>query len=207
MASPTGPLAALVETLGEDVDLKDGRRVHLRPIRPDDADLLVEANERLSPASRHFRWFTSRPHLSSETAGYLAAVDFRSRFAIVATVAEDGIEHIVAVARFDLAPDEAVAEFALAVRDDYQGAGLGTLLWHRLVELARARGVRRLTAGVLADNQRMKDLLRKQGVSAGVVQSGVVDFGISLDDPPSVLSVLGILARHRSGGEVQKPSA
>ena len=207
MASPTGPLAALVETLGEDVDLRDGRRVHLRPIRPDDADLLVEANERLSPASRYFRWFTSRPHLSSEMAGYLAEVDFRSRFAIVATVAEDGVEHIVAVARFDLAPDEAVAEFALTVRDDYQSAGLGTLLWYRLVELARARGVRRLTAAVLADNQRMKDLLRKQGVSAGVVESGVVEFGISLDDPPSVLSVLGILARHRSGGEVQKSSA
>jgi GNAT superfamily N-acetyltransferase len=207
MASPTGPLAALAETLGEYADLRDGRRVHLRPIRPDDADLLVEANERLSPASRYFRWFTSRPHLSSETAGYLAEVDFRSRFAIVATVTEDGVERIVAVARFDLAPDEAVAEFALTVLDDYQSAGLGTLLWYRLVELARARGVRRLTAVVLADNQRMKDLLRKQGVSAGVVESGVVEFGISLDDPPSVLSVLGILARNRSSDEVQISSA
>lgn len=204
MAFPSGPFAALVETLGEDVYLRDGRRVHLRPIRPDDADLLVEANERLSPASRHFRWFTSRPHLSSEMAGYLAEVDFRSRFAIAATVVEDGVERIVAVTRFDLAPDEAVAEFALTVRDDYQGAGLGTLLWHRLVELARARGVRRLTAVVLAGNQRMIDLLRKQGVSAGVVESGVVEFGISLDDPPSVLSLLGILARTRSSGEVQK---
>lgn len=207
MAPHTGSVAALVEALGEDVDLRDGRRVHLRPIRPADADLLVEGNERLSPASRYFRWFTSRPHLSSEMAGHLADVDFRSRFAIVATVAEDGVEHIVAVARFDLAPDEAVAEFALAVLDDYQGTGLGTLLWHRLVELARARGVRRLTAVVQADNQRMIDLLRKQGVSAGVVESGVVEFGISLDDPPSVLSLLGILARHRSGGEVQESTA
>ena len=198
MTPPVGshPFSRLVaETLHEDIELRDGRRVQLRPIRPDDAHRLVDLHGRSSPQSRYFRLFRPSPELSMQTAEYFANVDFRTRFAIVATVEEE-VECVIAVARFDLMPDEAVAELALVVRDDYQGAGLGTALFRRLVDLARARGVRRLTGQVLAENHRMRDLLRAQGIRAGAIEAGVLEFGVPVDDPPSVLSLLGILARN-----------
>lgn len=202
MTSPSDTTVRLTRyvarSLREEVDLRDGRRVQLRPIRSQDADLLVHLHGKLSPNSRYLRFFSPQPRLSPTRAEYFADVDFHSRFAIVATADEDGIERIVAVGRFDLAPDEAVAESAIVVRDDYQGVGLGTTLFGRLLDLARARGVQRLTGSVLAENHRMLELLRAQGISAGQPEAGVVQFGTPVDDPPSVLSILGILARRSS---------
>lgn len=200
MAPPIKPAFGreLARSLSEDVALRDGRRVRLRPIQAEDAELLVELHERLSPESRYLRFFAPAPRLPRRMAEYLAGVDFADRFAIVATTDEDGAECIVAVGRFDVAPDDAVAESALVVRDDYQGVGLGTAVFGRLLDLAQARGVRRLTGHVLAHNRRMLDLLRSRGISAAVSEAGVVQFGVPVDDPPSVLSVLGILARHQA---------
>ena len=196
---PTVDLSRYVaRLLSEDVELRDGRRVQLRPIRRQDADLLVDLHQMLSPETRYLRFLSPKPRLPRKAAQYFADVDFHTRFAIVAIAAADGVDCIVAVGRFDLAPDEAVAESALVVRDDYQGVGLGTTLLGRLLDLARARGVRRLTGHVLAENHRMLELLRAHGVSAGVPEAGVVQFGIPVDDPPSLLSVLGMLARQGS---------
>jgi GNAT superfamily N-acetyltransferase len=181
--------------LSEHVRVRDGRRLTVRPIQRDDAGLLIEFHERLSPQSRYLRFFSPFPHLSPKMAEYLAGVDFVDRFALVATADEDGVERIVAVARFDIAPDDVVAEVALVVRDDYQGVGLGTAVFGRLLEMARARGVRRLTGNVLADNRRMLQLLRNHGISAGQAEAGIVQFGLPVDDPPSVMTVLALVAR------------
>lgn len=181
--------------LTEQVRVRDGRRLTVRPIQREDAGLLIEFHERLSPQSRYLRFFSPFPHLSPKMAEYLAGVDFVDRFALVATADEDGVERIVAVARFDIAPDDVVAEVALVVRDDYQGVGLGTAVFGRLVEMARARGVRRLTGSVLAENRRMLQLLRNHGISAGQTEAGIVQFGLPVDDSPSVVTVLALVAR------------
>lgn len=201
-AQPVGPPVeapfspgSFVAFLSENIWLSDGRRLTVRPIQPEDAGLLIEFHERLSPQSRYLRFFSPVPHLSPKMAEYLAGVDFVDRFALVASADEDGVERIVAVARFDVAPDDVVAEMALVVRDDYQGVGLGTAVFGRLLELARARGIRRLTGSVLAENRGMLQLLRNHGISAGQAEAGVVQFGIPVDDPPSVMTVLALVAR------------
>jgi GNAT superfamily N-acetyltransferase len=181
--------------LSEHVRVRDGRRLTVRPIQREDAGLLIDFHERLSPQSRYLRFFSPVPHLSPKMAEYLAGVDFVDRFALVATSDEDGVERIVAVARFDIAPDDVVAEVALVVRDDYQGVGVGTAVFGRLLEMARARGVRRLTGNVLADNRHMLQLLRNHGISAGQTEAGIVQFGLPVDDPPSVMTVLALVAR------------
>ena len=192
--APFGP-GLFAAFLSEHVRARDGRQVTVRPIQREDARLLIEFHERLSPQSRYLRFFSPIPQLSPKMAEYLAGVDFVDRFALVATADEDGLERIVAVARFDVAADDVVADMALVVRDDYQSIGLGTAVFGRLLELARARGVRRLTGSVLADNRRMLQLLRNHGISAGQPDGGIVQFGIPIDDPPSVMTVLALVAR------------
>ncbi len=145
--------------------LPDGRVVVIRPIRSDDAERLRAAHGRLSPLTRYRRFMTSKPYLSAADAMYLANIDGRSHYALVATFAErEGDEDapIIAVARFVRSPEDAgVAEFAIVVGDDWQGEGIGRELLGRLVDAAVTRGVRRFQAMMLADNVAIQRLAER----------------------------------------------
>jgi acetyltransferase len=134
--------------------LPDGRVIVIRPIRPDDQERLRASHARLSPLTRYRRFMTSKPHLSAADAAYLAEIDGRSHYALVATFTPlGGEEAIIGVARFVRAPDDPrAAEFAIVVGDDWQGQGVGRELMGRLVDAAVTLGVERFQATMLADN-------------------------------------------------------
>ena len=178
----------------ETIELRDGRKVTLRPIRPTDAVLLVDLHQHLSADSQFYRFFGPKPDLSPAEAEYLANVDFTKRFAIVASVDEDG-ERLVAVGRFDIAEDEDEAEVAIVVRDDHQGVGLGRTVLERLLDVARGRGIRALVGEILAENVRMLDLLRSSGLEVGQPDGSVVRVAVPVTDTPLIFRGLGIVAR------------
>lgn len=178
----------------ETLTLRDGRKVRLRPIRPEDAPRLMELHDRLSTDSQYLRFFGPKPHLAPEEARYLAKVDFTRRFAIVGAVDEDGEERIVAVGRFDIVSDTD-AEPAIVVRDDYQSSGLGTAILERMVEVARGRGVQRFSAEVLAENRRMLQLLGQQNLDVGQAHDGIVRVTAPIEDTPIAIRGLDLLAR------------
>jgi acetyltransferase len=145
------------------VRLRDGSRVEVRFIRPDDGPRLVELFEGLSPETIYRRFLHARGVLPPAEAARYAGVDHRERDALVACAAGgDGEALLVAVARY-ARQDEEGAEAALVVADDYQGRGLGTTLLRRLIALVRSRGFRHLHGAVLSDNGRMLRLLRSTG--------------------------------------------
>jgi GNAT superfamily N-acetyltransferase len=130
--------------------LPDGRAVHIRPLRPGDADRLARAYDRLSPESKYQRFLALKPHLSGAELRYLTDVDGIDRFALAAT-GPDG--EIVAVGRYArLAEDPSSAEFAVGVGDCHQRQGIGKLLIERLADEAARHGVVRATASMLATN-------------------------------------------------------
>ena len=141
--------------------LPGGRRVRLRPIRPDDAPRLVELYERLSQQSAYQRFFTVMQRLPPDWAQFLAAVDHQRRFALVAEEAAAREPTLVGVARYEPLPDNETVELAVVVQDSWQGQGLGTLLLRELLHAAELNGLHRFRAYVLADNRRMLHLLRR----------------------------------------------
>jgi len=146
------------------LDLKDGTRVHVRPIRPDDEPRLHEAFARMSERSVYFRFFSPLKRLPERMAQRLARVDYDQRFALVATTHRpDGEEHVVGVARYDRAPGTSTAEVAVAVVDDMQRQGVGSGLLSLLAQVAHEHGIRELTLIVLPENQSMIGLLRRLG--------------------------------------------
>ncbi|MGH7860466.1 MAG: GNAT family N-acetyltransferase [Candidatus Binatia bacterium] len=175
----------------ENVTLRDGRVVTLRPIDRDDAPALMALHDRLSPESQYFRFFGPKPKLTAPEAAYLANVDFDRRFAIVAD-APDG-DGIVAVGRFDV-NEPGLAETAIVVRDDYQRVGLGTAILDRLREIARGRGLDAFMAEILAENKGMLDLLAQNGIEVSTVESGVVRVTSPISRPV-LLKGLQIVAR------------
>ncbi len=150
----------------EPLTLKDGTRVIIRPIRPDDADDLQATFQRLSMESIYLRFLSFKKELPDEEARYLATVDYTSRMAYVAICKEDDRDIVVGVARYAMLDNvhPEIAESAVVVADEYQGRGLGKLLLWRLVDYARARGIRYLRGNLQIGNDRMLDLVRRSGL-------------------------------------------
>jgi ribosomal protein S18 acetylase RimI-like enzyme len=146
------------------LELKDGTRVHVRPIVPEDEPLLIEAVGAMTERTVYFRFFSPLKRLPDALAHRLAVVDYQDRFAIVGTTHKPGgKERIVGVARYDRAPHTDVAETAVAVVDEFQRRGLGSALLAILAKVARDHGIKTFTLIVLPENQQMLGLLRKMG--------------------------------------------
>jgi GNAT superfamily N-acetyltransferase len=145
----------------EVVSLSDGRRLHLRTIRPSDRELLREGFERLSPDSRYARFMVPKARLTDRELAYLTEVDGVDHFALGAVrrhlmSKDEG----VGSARFvRLADEPDVAEPAVTVLDDYQGKGLGSVLLQRLIEAAWERDVRWFRSELLAENKASKRMI------------------------------------------------
>ncbi len=143
MAAPakTGP-AEYPKEFERDVTLKNGMRVHVRAIRPDDAPRLSELYDRLSRHTLYQRFFTVMKRLPPDWARMFASVDYRTRFAVVAEHAGEHGPELVGVGRYEPTDDPETAEVAFVVQDGWQDRGLGTILFNDILRAASERGPR-----------------------------------------------------------------
>lgn len=164
--------------------LRDGTVVGIVAMSPGDAERLVRFHDTLSSETTYRRFFSFHPELSPAELYRFTHVDHREREAVVAVV--DG--EIVAVARFDRLENPSDAEVAFVVADDWQGRGLGTLLFEHLTRRARDLGVARFVAETLVHNHPMLALFHHAGlpvrehVEAGVAHL-TIDLGAASETP------------------------
>ena len=142
-----------------DVVVADGGTVHLRPMRPSDAEALVAFHGGLSSRTRYLRYFSAYPRIPERDLYRFTHVDHHDR---VALVAELGGE-IIAVGRYERTPDTDEAEVAFVVADAHQGRGIGSVLLEHLAAAGRERGIKRFHAVVLAENTAMIRVFRDAG--------------------------------------------
>lgn len=143
--------------------------VEIRPIRPSDAQALIEGFRRLSPETIRRRFFAPLRELNPEFARRLANVDFVDRAAFVATL--PGSDQVVAVGRYDrVGPD--TAEVAFVTLDQLQRRGIASRIFRRLLRLARHNGIRRFVATVLPENHAVLRLLRSTGLPMRTSRAG-----------------------------------
>jgi RimJ/RimL family protein N-acetyltransferase/nucleotide-binding universal stress UspA family protein len=178
----------------EPVRLRDGSTLVIRPIEPDDRDLLRTGFEELSEHSRYMRFQAPMSSLSDQQLAYLTDVDHHDHEALLAL---DG-EEIVGVARF-VRENDAVAECAVVVADHWQERGVATELLDRLVERAHEEGITRFTALVLAQNSEAVRLLERLGDTVQRRSGSQVELDIELPKPrqssPQIKLVLATAAR------------
>lgn len=149
------------------VTLRDGTRVELRPIRPDDAERLQGLFGRLSPESIYLRFLERRKQLTVDQAVQFATVNYDTTMAIVAVLAEDPKDpKIIGVARYGVEPGQTarVAEAAVVVEDAFQNRGLGTLLLQRLLDYAREHDMQALQATIHQNNAKILHFIQKGGL-------------------------------------------
>jgi acetyltransferase len=146
------------------VTLRDGTEMHLRPIRPDDATVVRQFLESVSPEDIRARFHGSMRDFSGPLLVRLTQIDYDREIALLGF--RDGDEMPLGAVRLYAEPDDISGEFAILVRSGLHGHGLGTALMNRIIELARGRGLSRLVGSVLRDNTRMLRLAREQGFVA-----------------------------------------
>jgi acetyltransferase len=157
--------------------MKGGGLYTIRPIRPDDAEMLQTFVRGLSQESRYFRFASSMPELPARMLARYTLIDYDREMALVAVLrqrepvpAEDGqdagfVDHerIIGVSRYITNPDQSTCEFSLAVADDFKGQGLGSRLMLSIADFARGKGLQQIEGLVLANNPNMLRLMKGLG--------------------------------------------
>jgi len=164
--------------------LKDGFKVYIRPIRPDDAPRLQQGFRRLSKETIYMRFLEIFSDLPDDQAQRFANVDYQTSMALVGSIQEEGEEHLVAVARYAcVGGDESgLAECAIVVRDDFQNRGLGKFIILQLVEYARLHGVKAFIGTIHARNAKILHFIEAGGVpfDRKMVEPGVWEYKLRL---------------------------
>jgi acetyltransferase len=169
------------EELEEWVDWQ-GKRVLLRPIRPEDGHRHLEFFNRLDPEDIRLRMFMSLRELHPSQLARLTQIDYDREMAFIATSErEPGVFETLGVARAVTDPDNTTAEFAIIVRSDVKGRGLGPILFRKLVDYTRARGTGELVGDALAENARVISLANSFGFSVDRVDAGMVKLRLRLN--------------------------
>jgi acetyltransferase len=146
--------------------LRGGDTYLLRPIRPDDAQMLQNLVRGLSPESRYFRFVSSFNELPATMLSRFTLIDYDREMALVAVVTERGqpdVDRIVGVSRYVITPDQQSCEFSLVVAEDMKGRGLGSRLMESIMDAARERGLSEIVGLVLRSNPAMLKLMRGMG--------------------------------------------
>jgi GNAT superfamily N-acetyltransferase len=142
-----------------DVVVADGGTLHVRPIRPDDAETLIAFHGGLSQRTRYLRYFSAYPRIPDRDLERFVNVDHHDRVALIALLGKQ----IVAVGRYERQPGTDEAEVAFVVADEHQGRGIGSVLLEHLAAAARECGIQRFQAVVLAENRAMVRVFRDAG--------------------------------------------
>lgn len=169
-----------------DIVAADGGTVHLRPIRPDDADGLTGLMDRSSDQTRYYRFFGPMKRLSAKDLHRFTHVDHDSRVAFVVLLGDQ----VIGVGRYDRYPGTDDAEVAFLVEDAHQRRGLGSVLLEHLAAAGRERGIKRFVAEVLAQNSTMVRVFQDAGYkSARSYEDGVVHLTFPIEQTEDALAV------------------
>ncbi len=176
------------KALEEWFTMTDGRKTLLRPIRPEDEPNHHVFVSKLTPEDIRFRFFGLVHELPHTEMARLTQIDYDREMAFIAEIdGEDGTKETLGVVRTVTDPDNDSAEFAIVVRSDLKGSGLGKRLLVKMIDYCRARGTRAIVGQVLRDNPRMLSFIQHLGfLPIRTVDGDIVEVELDLrKEPPS----------------------
>ena len=148
--------------------LADGADITIRPIRPEDAELVQKFVHELSEESKYFRFMSIVHELTETMLVRFTQIDYSREMALIAVTLVQDEEIEIGVARYAINPDGDSCEFALVIADSMQGKGLGQKLMVALMEAARSKGLSVIEGEVLASNLKMLKLMARLGFTVKI---------------------------------------
>jgi acetyltransferase len=139
----------------------DGRRIFIRPVKPEDAPLFTALFKVLSPTTIYYRFFGQLKELKPEMLARFTQIDYDREIALVAIDEDSQPENLLGVARIIGDPDAKTGEFAVLVGDAWQGKGIGSNLLEKCLSIAEKQGFQTVHGVVLHENRNMLALGKK----------------------------------------------
>jgi acetyltransferase len=147
--------------------MNDGTPVTVRPIRPEDEQLMARFHQTLSDRSVYLRYFCSlslKSRVAHERLVRICFGDYDREMALVAEHLDaTGNPEIIGIGRLNRLHETDQAEVAVMISDKYQKHGIGTELLRRAVHVAREENIRALSGEMLPDNLAMRTILKRLG--------------------------------------------
>jgi acetyltransferase len=157
--------------LEETISLGDGRQLLVRPVRPEDEPAFQRTFAKLTPEEVRLRFFAPIKTLTHMAAVRFTQLDYDREMALVlAEPGRAGLAEIYGIASLALDPNIEKGEYAILVRGDLTGAGLGIFLMRRIIDYARRRGLLEIWGDVLRDNKTMLKMCRVLGFTEETVE-------------------------------------
>jgi acetyltransferase len=166
------------------IELKDGWRIFIRPIRPEDEPGIHEFLAHVTDEDRRLRFFAPMKHFTHEFIARLTQLDYARAMAFVAF---DAVTHeLVGVVRLHSDSLYANGEYAVLLRSDLKGRGLGWSLMQMIIEYARSEGLTHVSGEVLRENTTMLAMCRGLGfdVKSNPHERDVCNVTLKLDSAP-----------------------
>ncbi|CAI2934412.1 bifunctional acetate--CoA ligase family protein/GNAT family N-acetyltransferase [Aminobacter niigataensis] len=151
----------------------NGMEYSIRPIKPTDFSLYPPFLAQVSQEDLRFRFLGPRKNFPDQMLKRLTQLDYEREMAFVAIEAASG--KLAGISRLSCDPDHAVAEYALLVRTDLQGKGLGWELLRQIIDYARADGIAKIEGIVLSENRKMLAMCREFGFA---IKHVAEDYGL-----------------------------
>lgn len=162
---------------------KSGGKLKIRPIKPSDEDLIKDMFYSFSEQTKYLRYHGTLKAMPHNKVQVFCNVDYDTEMALVAVKGTGGHEEVVAVGRYMTNPAKRAAEMAFVVSDSLQRQGLGTYLFHRLVEIGKQDGIHEFHADVLPENAGMLKIFHRSGMNTETVtEEGVVSVRMSSEE-------------------------
>ena len=160
--------------------VKEGWRVFVRPIRPEDEPLIHELLKHVTLQDLRLRFFAPMKHFSHEFIARLTQLDYARAMAFVAF--DETTNELVGVVRIHSDSIYESGEYAILLRSDLKGRGLGWALMQMIIEYARSEGLKTISGDVLADNTVMLAMCRSLGfeVKTDPVEHDICDVRLTL---------------------------
>jgi acyl-CoA hydrolase/GNAT superfamily N-acetyltransferase len=166
---------------------RDGLEVRIRPIKPSDEDMMRRLFYQFSDEARYFRYFTRKALMPHKEMQKYVSVDYENILSVVGIVHKGRSEKIIAEARYAYDKFEDNYEMAFVVDEDYQGKGIATFLLNYLIRIAKERGIKKLCAYVLPENESMIKVFKKACIpSETSIEDGAVVETIDLTQDDEV---------------------
>jgi acetyltransferase len=145
--------------------MRDGTPVLLRPMKPEDEQMVLDFLGKCSEETIFFRYFSLIKKWTHERLIRFTQNDYDREIGLMTIGRPPGPEVMLGVCRLVMDANRETAEFAIIVADQWQGKGLGPKLMEEVIAIARERGVKLLWGEVLATNQPMLEMVKHLGFS------------------------------------------
>ena len=163
--------------------LGDGWRIFVRPVKPTDGRLIRDLLAHVSKEDLRLRFFDSIKEFSPQFIARLTELDYARAMAFVAI--DEASNETLGVVRLHSEETHESAEYAILLRSDLKGRGLGWAMMQLIIEYARSEGLKRIWGQILQENTMMLTMCRELGfeVKTDAEDRGLRDVSLTLESP------------------------